>query len=560
MFKETLEKANLIERIYWLICLRWFVTGGIFITIFIVSSVFDIVTWAAPLYIIGIILGISNTGFFYYRKVLQTKNYASVQKHAGIQIMLDIFLFTCLIYFTGGVGNPFIIYFLFQAIIAGILLQKKYSYLQALFTITLFALLISLEYYSLIPHQPVKIFSSFALGEQLWQSDEYVMGIFFAIASAIFISVFFVTSIMDRLRKSRDDVLFEIKSTVENMSEGVVFIDNNDKVTMSNKTFEKTWDKKRYLIGRSVKDNIIPYAGVPVSKIIEKFREGIETSHHQEIKTDDGYLYNTYCAVYDNTGKYWGTVLSSHDITERKKLERRLLQAERLATIGEMSAKIAHEIKNPLSSISLNTELLYDEINNSNGNVNKSKDIEEMIQSIMSEVDRLTEISDEYLQYARFPALEPQQGSVNGVLIELAKFLKEEITQRGIVLKEDYGTDLPNIPLDKNQLKQSFLNILKNSFDAMTTNGRLNISTKLKDNNVEVCFSDSGPGISERELQKIFNPFYSTKVNGSGLGLALTQKIIEEHGGDISCTSIMGVGTITKVSFPINGTKENINV
>lgn len=558
MFKETLEKANLIERIYWLICLRWFVTGGIFITIFIVSSVFDIVTWAAPLYIIGIILGISNTVFLYYGKVLQTKNYASVQKHAGIQIMLDIFLFTCLIYFTGGVGNPFIIYFLFQAIIAGILLQKKYSYLQALFTITLFALLISLEYYSIIPHQPVKIFSSFALGEELWQSDEYVMGIFFAIASAIFISVFFVTSIMDRLRKSRDDVLFEIKSTVENMSEGVVFIDNNDKVTMSNKTFEKTWDKKRYLIGRSVKDNIIPYAGVPVSKIIEKFREGIETSHHQEIKTDDGYLYNTYCAVYDNTGKYWGTVLSSHDITERKKLERRLLQAERLATIGEMSAKIAHEIKNPLSSISLNTELLYDEINNSNGN--KSKDIEEMIQSIMSEVDRLTEISDEYLQYARFPALEPQPASVNDVLIELAKFLKEEITQRGIVLKEDYGTDLPNIPLDKNQLKQSFLNILKNSFEAMTTNGRLDISTKLKDNNVEVCISDSGPGISERELQKIYDPFYSTKANGSGLGLALTQKIIEEHGGDISCTSIMGVGTITKVSFPINGTKENINV
>lgn len=472
--------------------------------------------------------------------------------------MLDLFLFTCLIYFAGGVENPFIIYFLFQAIIAGILLEKKYSYLQALFTITLLALLISLEYYSVIPHQHLKIFSDFALsGEQWhWHSDEYMMGIFFALASTIFISVYFVTSIMDKLRKSRDDVLFEIKSTVENMSEGVVFIDSNDKVTMCNKTIEKTWGKNRNIIGKSIKDtNIAPYVGVPVSDIIKKFRKGIETSQHQEIKTDNGYLYNTYCAVYDNNGKYWGTVLTSHDITERKKLERQLLHAESLATIGEMSAKVAHEIKNPLSSISLNAELLYDEIN-SNG---YKKESEDMILSIMEEVDRLTEISDEYLQFARFPILEPKPTSINDILIELTKFLREEITHRGIVLREDYADNVPELPLDKNQIKRAFLNILKNSFDAMSKNGKLEISTRFRGNCVEIAISDTGSGICKKEILKIFDPFYSTKDNGTGLGLALTQKTIEEHGGEISCKSIEGVCTKTIVSFPFKTTKVKID-
>ena len=549
MFKQNLEKTDLIERIYWLIYLRWFVIGGLFIATYIASSVFDVVIWVAPLYIIGIILGISNTVFFYYRKILQTKNYASVQKHAGMQIMLDLFLYTCLIYFTGGVENPFIIYFLFQAIISGILLEKKYSYLQALFATCLLALLISLEYFSIIPHQPLKIFFTITFGKELWHSEEYILCIFFALTSTIFISLYFVTSIMDKLRKSKDDVLFEIKSTVENMSEGVLFIDSNDKVTMCNKTIEKTWGKKRYIIGKSVKDNIIPYVGVPVSKIIEKFRKGIETSQHQEIKTDSGYLFNTYCAIYDNNGKYWGTVLTSHDITERKKLEMQLLHTERLATIGEMSAKVAHEIKNPLSSISLNTELLHDEIIHDNGD--KTKEAEDLIQSIMKEVDRLTEISEEYLHFARFPRLELKPAFVNDMLIELTKFLKEEMSQKNITLRENYAADLPEVLLDENQVRQAFLNILKNSFESMPEGGRLDISTGSSGNNVEVCISDNGSGITKKDIQRIFDPFYSSKVNGTGLGLALTKKTIEVHGGDIFCESVVGVGTTIHLVFQV---------
>ena len=352
-------------------------------------------------------------------------------------------------------------------------------------------------------------------------------------------------------------MLFEIRSTIENMAEGVIFIDPNDKITMCNKEIEKTWKVKREeIINKSVKDGQTPYLGKVASRITEKFRNGIVTSQHQEIRIEGGFLYNTYTAVSDHNGKYWGTVLTSHDITERKRLEQQLLHSERLATIGEMSAKVAHEIRNPLSSISLNTELLYDEISNYNGG--KNSEAENLIQSILNEVDSLTEISDEYLRFARFPKLEIRPASVNNVLIELTKFFNKEMAQRGISLKENYASNLPQILLDTNQIKQAFLNILKNSFESMPEGGKLSISTRLKDENVEVNITDTGSGINRSDIRRVFDPFYSTKAKGTGLGLALAMKTVEGHGGDIICKSTITKGTTMIVSFPVKGCGDEI--
>ena len=552
MFKEGMMRSDLVERMHWLILLRWIAVSGLLITTYIFSSIFNVVVQVFPLYIIGVIVGLTNAGFFFYSSALQVKTFSSLQLHAGIQIMTDHFFLICLVYFAGGIENPFIFYFLFHAIIGGILLEKKYSYLQASFATSLFALMLLLEYYSVIPHQHFEAFSAFKFGEELWYSEVYILCVFFALASTIFISVYFVTSIMDRLRKSRDDVLFEIKSTLENLDEGVIFIDHNDKVTMCNRGIEKAWKVKREeILNKSVKDGQIPYVGGVASNITESLRKRIETLQHQEIKVDDGFIYNTYSAVFDQNGKYWGTVLTSHDITERKELEHQLLQSERLATIGEMSAKVAHEIRNPLSSISLNTELLYDEISNDNGE--EKSDAENLIQSILNEVDTLTAISDEYLQFARFPKLETRPASINEVLIELTKFFNKEIVQRCISLKENYAPDLPQILLDTKQIKQAFLNILKNSFESMPEGGELSITTRLKDENVEVNITDTGSGINRSDIRRVFDPFYSTKVKGTGLGLALTMKTVEGHGGDINCESTIAKGTTMTISFPVEG-------
>tara|TARA_B100000959_G_scaffold111615_1_gene117688 strand:- start:954 stop:2633 length:1680 start_codon:yes stop_codon:yes gene_type:complete len=557
MFKDNLKKSELVERIHWLILLRWIAISGLFITTYIFSSIFDVVEQVLPLYGIGMTIGLVNTCFYYYTDALRSKTYISAQMFAGIQIMSDHFFLVCLIYFAGGIENPFIVYFLFHAIIGGIFLEKKYSYLQALFATSLFALLLILEYYSLVPHQPLQIFSAFRYSDELWHSEVYILCVFFALVSTIFISVYFVTSLMDRLRKSRGDVLFEVRSTLENMAEGVIFIDPSDKVTMCNREIEKVWKvKSGEILNKSLNDEQIPYVGGVASKIVERFKKGKETLQYQEVKTKEGFIYNTYSAVFDPAGKYWGTVLTSHDITERKKLEQQLLHSERLATIGEMSAKVAHEIRNPLSSISLNTELLYDEI--SKGNVEEKSDAENLIQSILNEVDTLTEMSDVYLRFARFPRLDTKPASVNTILIELSKFFNKERVQRGITLKESYAPNLPLILLDANQIKQAFLNILKNSFEAMPEGGKLSISTRLKDNRVEVWITDTGSGISKEDIQRVFDPFYSVKADGTGLGLALTMKTVEGHHGEIICKSTIGKGTTIVISFPVENCGKDI--
>jgi PAS domain S-box-containing protein len=557
VFAENLKKTELIERIHWLILLRWIAISGLFITTYTFSTVFRVVEQVTPLYVIGIVIGLTNVVFYFNTDALRVKTFVSVQMHAGIQIMTDHFFLVCLIYFAGGIENPFIFYFLFHAIIGGIFLEKKYSYLQAMFATSLFALLLILEYYSVVPHQPLKTFSAFKYSDELWHSEVYILCVFFALASTIFISVYFVTSLMDRLRKSRGDVLFEIRSTLENMAEGVIFIDPNHKVTLCNTEIEKTWKvKSEEILNKSVKDDQIPYIGDVAYNITEGFRKGRETSHHQEIKTENGFLYNTYSAVFDPSGKYWGTVLTSHDITQRKKLEQQLLHSERLATIGEMSAKVAHEIRNPLSSISLNTELLYDEISKDDGE--EKSDAENLIQSILNEVDTLTEMSDEYLRFARFPRLDTKPVSVNNILIELSKFFSKERLQRGIALKENYASDLPLILLDINQIKQAFLNILKNSFEAMPDGGKISISTRLKDDNIVVSITDTGSGINKEDVQRVFDPFYSAKVNGTGLGLALTMKTVEGHHGEIICKSTIDKGTTMVISFPIESCGKDI--
>jgi signal transduction histidine kinase len=194
---------------------------------------------------------------------------------------------------------------------------------------------------------------------------------------------------------------------------------------------------------------------------------------------------------------------------------------------------------------------LYDEISNDNGE--RKSDAENLIQSILNEVDTLTAISDEYLQFARFPKLETRPASINEVLIELTKFFNKEIVQRCISLKENYASDLPQILLDTKQIKQAFLNILKNSFESMPEGGELSITTRLKDENVEVNITDTGSGINRSDIRRVFDPFYSTKVKGTGLGLALTMKTVEGHGGDISCKSTIAKGTTMIISFPVEG-------
>lgn len=239
------------------------------------------------------------------------------------------------------------------------------------------------------------------------------------------------------------------------------------------------------------------------------------------------------------------------DLTEQKNLEKQVLQAERLATIGKMAAKVAHEIRNPLSSISLNAELLEDEIG-SYDSVNTGE-AKTLLKAMIAEIDRVTALTEEYLQFSRLPEAQLAKGNLKQVIEEIVAFLRHTLAQKKIEV--EYRQEiLPDIRFDRAQIRRALLNIIRNAIDAMPKGGKLKIRTQQKDQKALIHIEDTGIGIPSNEIEKIFDPFFTTKDFGTGLGLAIVQQIIAEHGGQTYCNSTVDQGTTFSIILPIDDT------
>ena len=227
-----------------------------------------------------------------------------------------------------------------------------------------------------------------------------------------------------------------------------------------------------------------------------------------------------------------------------------LLRSERLATIGRMTSLITHELRNPLSSINLNTEMLMESLAEG-ATSNENEDVSALLDTILAEVDRLRDITEEYLVYARLPTPKLESESLEDILQNLVDFHAMEWTQSNI----DVVLELPDEPLpvraDANQVRQALLNLVRNAVEASPERSQIRLrAATLGDTEVSVSIRDQGSGISQRDREHIFEPFYTTKSRGTGLGLAMTQQIIEEHSGRLEVESIIGRGTTFTMILP----------
>ena len=230
-----------------------------------------------------------------------------------------------------------------------------------------------------------------------------------------------------------------------------------------------------------------------------------------------------------------------------KDREQELVRSERLAAVGKMAAVITHEVRNPLSSIGLNAELLEEDLRGSHA----SSEAIALSQKIQREVDRLTSITEEYLRFARLPRPRLEKEQMNDIVVGVIEFQRDDLETRGVSVTTQLASALPLVTADEAQLRQALLNLFRNAADAMGSGGGvLRVTTRRADGGVEVRVADSGPGIAAEHLPHIFEPFFSTKEGGTGLGLALTQQIIAEHGGRIDVTSGAGEGTTFVMTLP----------
>ena len=240
------------------------------------------------------------------------------------------------------------------------------------------------------------------------------------------------------------------------------------------------------------------------------------------------------------------------EIEERKRLEQAKLQAERLGVVGSMAAQVAHEIRNPLGSISLNLDLIGEELQafaNSDGS--STAECQVLLREMRSQVLRIRQVLQEYLRFARMPKSARTAVSLVGFLEEKLKFVQPLLDQKHVELRTTLDPNLPPVYVDAEQLWEAILNLISNALDAMPDGGNLTVSAQRHGAEALVSISDNGLGMTEEEARHLFVPFFTTKSDGTGLGLAYTQRVVSEHGGKINCATARGKGSTFRIQLPL---------
>lgn len=262
---------------------------------------------------------------------------------------------------------------------------------------------------------------------------------------------------------------------------------------------------------------------------------------------------------------------------ELQAAQARLVQSERLATIGQMSAKVSHEVRNPLSSISLNVELLEDEV--ATLPADRRPEMGRLLGAVRSQIDVLSAVTEEYLRFARLPKPKLEAAALPLIIADFADFMREELRARGVKLVVEVPDDTPTLRVDPGQIRQVLLNLVRNAAEAMPEGGvvRIAAQTLVADGggvatqkggnvgsvappplsafaalgSVEVAVTDTGIGILPEDRERIFEPFFTRKEGGTGLGLAISREIALGHGGTLTCESTPGKGTTFRLTLPV---------
>ena len=243
-----------------------------------------------------------------------------------------------------------------------------------------------------------------------------------------------------------------------------------------------------------------------------------------------------------------GHVMILRDITASRRTAQQAIESERFNALTLLAAGVAHEIGNPLNSLHIHLQLMERSVQNLSDGA--KTELQQSIDIARSEVNRLDSIVTQFLRAIRpsRPQLRPE--NINAIVEEAVRFFMPEIQDRDIVVEQELRSDLPLLQLDRDQMKQAFYNVIKNSLEAMKRRGTLLIRTDRDDTHVLITFVDSGGGMSAENLSRVFEPYFTTKPSGTGLGLLIVRRIVREHGGELSIESGQDKGLTLMIRLP----------
>jgi two-component system, NtrC family, sensor histidine kinase HydH len=373
----------------------------------------------------------------------------------------------------------------------------------------------------------------------IWMAAIFLLAGFFGIASLFLAQGYRTTRVsLSRIQAFSD-------SLVENMPIGIIAVDGDNRIASYNQAAETILGYQTLeILGRKAED-VLP---VPCQAILEtmKSQEAV-VEKEIECPTRDGRttpLEILGTPLRDDDGNLIAYVVLLRDLTEVNYLKREVARSQRLASLGRLAAGVAHEIRNPLSSIKGFATYFRERYRD---NAQDAGTAEIMIQ----EVERLNRVISQLLEFARPLQVTLQDVSLPSIIRHTLKMIEGQAREHRIDIRTDLPEDMEPITADPDKLKQVFLNLYLNGMTAMENGGTLTVSAAREEHHtVRVDITDTGRGIPAEDLGRIFDPYFTTKPTGTGLGLAIVYKVVEAHGGEIRVTSAVGSGTTVSIYLP----------
>ena len=365
---------------------------------------------------------------------------------------------------------------------------------------------------------------------------------------------------LESMVKERTHELEESKSHLEAMlsgiADGVVFADQENRITFINGAAESIFNIKRdELIGRDFRYAHSAEAHKKALQLINEMKKGMLKSYASEIKSGEKTVSIHFSPIMHGE-EYLGIIFIARDITEMKRLQAGLIQAEKLAIIGKMSSTIAHELRNPLVPIGGFANLIYKR-------VEEGSPLKKYADIIVREISRLEGLLQNILYFTKDIKLALEPVNLNEIINDLLFMYNKTFSDKNIELQAHLSPNIPITQLDPSKIKQALINILTNAIHAMPDGGILTVESRTKGKEGKryalISIGDTGTGISDEVKKTIFDPFFTTKIQGIGLGLTLTKGIIEAHEGNIEVESKEGEGTTFIISLPIRDMQETHN-
>lgn len=491
--------------------------------------------------------------FFYVVAFNYIKN---LSKFAYLQLLLDTIFITGIIYTTGGIESIFSFLYLLNIISGGTILYRRGGTIIASFSIILYGALLDLSYYGLINPMGYR-FSHL----QEYQSSE----IFYRIlvnAAAFYLVAFLSSFLSEQTRKSRAELKVKQKdiadlemlkeNIIQSVSSGLVALDEYGKIIVFNRGAERIFNIDSSDATQKNVNDIIPFI-MPYLKVDSpnKFSQlSYKMSQGQQID-----LLLTVSPLKESDGSEKGQILVFQDTTRIREMEQEVKRMEDLAMLGELAAGIAHEIRNPLASISGSIQVLNDSLKE-NAPINQR-----LMGIILREINRLNHLVNDFLHFARPQRIKIEEFDLNQLIMDtLYIFQNSQNWSQNLDVRTKFFNPL-RIKSDPQQLKQIFWNIFLNACEAMPKGGLIYVKTDKRTDFhgsgkyielVRIKVEDNGPGIDPKVVNDMFNPFSTTKKDGSGLGLAIVKKIVEGVGGRVSGMNLASGGAAITILLPLS--------